>query len=331
MSDQASNSNSEEIDLGQLFQLIGKVFNKAFRGFLGFYLYIKKNILILAGLGILGIAIGYGLKQVTTDLMKTEVIVRPNLESRNYLYEVVDEIQANIKAKDTLFFNSLGISINKIEGLKIIVEPLGDSKNLSQQSTEYLELLKEFESSSEAISDVVNAEILSKTTLINHKISFYFKENSEIGEKYAKKIMDFINSNPYFKDLMKIHNENANIRIEKNRELVGQIDVLISTYSKKLAQNDNSISEGRILFDNEENMDIKGLFQLKASLLKDIESQKIDLKEQSQPITIINFGKSQEVQKALFGRTIVLIPTVLIGLFFIISIIKYLNRKASEM
>ena len=193
-------TNSDEIDLGQLFQLIGKAFNRVFKVFLGFFLYIKKNIFILGGLVVIGVAAGYGLNQITTDLMKTEVIVKPNLESRNYLYEIVDEIQANILAKDTLFFNNLGISIDKIQGFRITVESLGDTRNVSDQGTEYLELLKGFEGSSEAISDIVRAEILSKSTLIDHKISFYFKD-PKLGQEYANKLMIYLNYNPYLTDL----------------------------------------------------------------------------------------------------------------------------------
>lgn len=329
MADQTP-TNSEEIDLGQLFQLIGKGFNKLFRGFLGFYLYLRKNIFILGGLVILGAALGYGLNQITTDLMKTEVIVKPNMESRNYLYEVVDEIQANIKAKDTLFFKDLDIDVENLKDFKITVESLGDTRNGSDQGTEYLELLKGFEGSSEAISDIVRAEILSKSTLINHKISFYFKD-SKLGEEYAKKLMTYVNSNPYFTDLISVYNENALKRIENNTELVTQIDALISSYAEKLAEKDNPVSDGRISFDNEEKIDVKGLFQLKNSLIKDIEVKKVELKTRTEAIKIINFGKPQEIQKVLFSKNIVLIPLILIGLFFLISIIKYLNRKASEM
>ena len=46
----STQSNSDEIDLGQLFQLIGRGFNAIFRWFLRVFLYLKKNILLLIGL-----------------------------------------------------------------------------------------------------------------------------------------------------------------------------------------------------------------------------------------------------------------------------------------
>lgn len=327
-----NNTNaSDEIDLGQLFQLIGKGFNSIFRGFLRVFLYLKKNALILLGLIVLGGAIGFGLNQIVSKKLKTEVIVKPNLDSRNYLYEVVDEIQSNIKAKDTLFFEDLGIAIENLDGFEVTVESLGDTRKNNEQGTEYLELLKGFEGSSEAISDIVRAEILSKSTLINHKITFYFKDPIT-GQDYAKKLMAYINSNEYFTELIEIYNVNAEERIKQNTNLVEQIDGLIASYGDKLAsKNSSPITQGAISFDTEEKIDLKGLFDLKNDLLKDIESKKVELKTRTEAIKVINFGKPQQVQKAFFGKNIVLIPLILVGLFFLFSFLRFLNKKVGEV
>ena len=60
----STQNNSDEIDLGQLFQLIGRGFNAIFRWLLRVFLYFKKNLLILIGLVIVGLAIGYGLNKI---------------------------------------------------------------------------------------------------------------------------------------------------------------------------------------------------------------------------------------------------------------------------
>ncbi|WP_273275450.1 hypothetical protein [Maribacter polysiphoniae] len=324
-------SASDEIDLGQLFQMIGKGFNNLFKGFLRVFLYLKRNALILVGLIVLGGAIGYGLNRITTKKLKTEVIVKPNLDSRNYLYEVVDEIQSNIKAKDTLFFEDLGIAIENLDGFEVTVESLGDTRKNNEQGTEYLELLKGFEGSSEAISDIVRAEILSKSTLINHKITFYFKD-PVMGQVYAKKLMAYINSNEYFSELIDVYNENAKERIKQNTSLVKQIDGLIASYGDKLASKvNNPATQGTISFDTEEKIDLKGLFDIKNTLLKDIESKKVELKTRTEAVKVINFGKPQQVQKALLGKNIVLIPLVLVALFFLVSFLKFLNKKANNI
>ncbi len=294
------------------------------------FLYLKKNALILFGLVILGGAIGFGLNLIVDKKIKTEVIVKPNLDSRNYLYEVVDEIQSNIKAKDTLFFKDLGILVENFEGFEITVESLGDTRKNAEQGIEYLEILKGFEGSSEAISDIVRAEILSKSTLINHKITFYFK-NPIIGQDYAKKLMKYINSNEYFVELIEVYTENSKERIKQNLELAKQIDGLIASYADKLAEKDKTTTSGTISFDTEEKVDVTGLFNLKNDLLKDTENKKVDLKTRTEAVKVINFGKPQQVQKTFYGKKIVLIPLIFVGLFFLVSFLKFLNKKSSEI
>jgi len=132
MADNKLQHNSDEIDLGQLFQLIGKGFNKIFISFLRVFMYFKKNIFILLGLMILGAGIGYGLSQISTKKLKTEVIVKPTMGSKNYLYDIVAEIQANIKSKNIEFFNDIGLPVDNLEGFEISIGPFDDVKVTSE-------------------------------------------------------------------------------------------------------------------------------------------------------------------------------------------------------
>lgn len=327
-------TNVDEIDLGQFFQMISKAFNRIFRSFLRFYLYIKKNSILLSVLIIFGVVIGLTMNKVTTNLMKMEVIVRPSLDSRNYLYEVVDEIQANVKAKDIAFFKDLGIDVNNLNGFEITVEPITENDDNPDKVAEYVELLQVYEGLEEgppeAISDIILSEITNKSTLINHKISFYFKD-AKYGQDYSEKLMRYINSNSYYKNLVGVYNKNALMGIEKNTYLITQIDSLILSYTEKLKQNNGVVFDSKISVTSEEKMDFKELLELKKDIIDDIELKKVELNTVTQPINIVNFGKPQEVKKALYGKSIVFIPSLLVGVFFFISFVKYLNRKAIEI
>ena len=328
MEEQPQKTSSEEIDLGQLFQLIGRGFNSIFIGFLRFFLYIKKNIFILIGLGVLGIAVGFGLKQIKSEKIKTEIIVRPNIDSKDYLYDVVEEIQANIKAENTSFFEPLDIDIKAIKGFEVSVESLGDKTGKLEDELKYLELLKGLEISG-ALSDVVRNEILSRNSL-NHKITFYYKEGSK-GHEFAKILMEYINSNPYFNELISVYLTNANNRISENEALIKQLDQLITKYSANLDADVNNKTEGKIILENEEQLDIRRIFDLKNDLIRDIERKNLELKTRENAIKVINFGKPQEIQLSFFGKTHVLIPMVLIGCFFLFSILKFLDKKAMSL
>ncbi|WP_350293390.1 hypothetical protein [uncultured Croceitalea sp.] len=323
----ADNNNSEEIDLGQLFQMIEKGFKKVLTSFLRVFLYLKKNIFIIGGLAIIGLAIGYGLNKMTSKELKTEVIVKPNMESKNYLYDVVNEVQANIKAKDTSFFNSIGINDIDFKRLRVEISRV-ESSSSPESDLKYLELLQSFENTG-TISDILRAELLNKSSF-NHRISFFYSD-SDSGQRFAKSIIEYINTNEYFDGLIEINRTNSKNRISENRILLKQVDELIANYSKKMAQDDFLDGNDRIILDSKEHIDITGLFDLKNDLIKDIEAKKVELLKQTDSVKVINFGKSQQIQRPFFTRKIVLIPLVLVGIFFLISILKHLNRKAAEI
>ncbi len=323
-----STSSNDEIDLGQLFQMIGRGFNRIFRWLLSVFLYFKRNAIILVVLAILGALTGFGLNQIVSNKMKSEVIVSPNLESKNYLYDVVAELQANIKAKDTVFFKSLGIDVEKLKDFEIEVTPVsGSNKKNLETEMKYLELLQSFENSG-SISDIVRAEILDKSSL-DQRITFFYRDAS-LGDTYARILMDYINSNSYYKEIVKTSTENAQDRIKQNDSLVQQIDVLITNYSRKMLT-ENTVTEGRIVLDNEQQLNVPELFTLKNQLIRDTETKKLELEREKDAITIINFGKPQKLLKPLYQKNIFLFPLVYIGIFFLISFIKYLNKKAMEL
>ena len=328
MADNKLQHNSDEIDLGQLFQLIGKGFNKIFISFLRVFMYFKKNIFILLGLLVLGAGIGYGLSKISTKKLKTEVIVKPTIESKNYLYDVVDEIQANIKSNNIDFFNDLGLSLDNLKGYEISIKPIDDVKANSKNEMAFLELLQSFENT-EVVADIVRAELQNKNSF-THRITFSYTK-ADKGQLSAKKIMDYINSNEYFDGLIETYRENATDRIEENKTLVKQVDEIITNYSKTITQNNSSSGTDRIVLDNQERVDITGLLKLKSVLIKEIESKKIELKNRTEIIKVVNFGKTQEDRKSFFGKEVILIPLILLGLFFLYSFVKYLNKKSREL
>ncbi len=330
MSDNPTNKQhpSDEIDLGQLFAMIGKGFNSLFRGFLSVFVYLKKNAIILGTLVVVGALLGYGLKFITGEEQKLDVIVTPNLDTKNYLYSVIEEIQADIKTKDTAFFNSLGMDIAKMEGFQVEISPLKKQQYSSlEDEARFMELLKDFEDN-DAISDILKGELQDQTTK-DERITFYFKE-TEIGEDYAQKTMAYINSNPYYQELVKVYTENAQNRIAQNDSLIRQVDVLINNYTEKMLK-EQATSEGRLVLENQEPLNIPSLFSLKNNLIQDTEAKKLELERRQDAITIVNFGKPHKVQKPLFQKKTALIPVIFVGAFFLFSLLQYLNRKAKEM
>ncbi|MDC6350620.1 hypothetical protein PP178_03575 [Zeaxanthinibacter sp. PT1] len=321
---------SDEIDLGQLFKLINQGLTSIFIGILRIFLFLKRNIIPLTVLVVIGLLVGYGLNQVVTKKLKTEVIVKPYIESKNYLYDVIDEIQANIKAEDESFFKPIGIDVADLEYFEITIEPMGTqevAENLEDEVL-YLELLEKFQNT-DLVSDVLLSEIYNKSTL-NHKITYFYK-NRETGHEIAKKLTAYINSNSYFKEVVETNRANAQARIENNENLVKQIDEMIASYSERMMKPDNENQSGRFVVSEDQPFDVTGLLNLKNGLMRDIERKRLELQQQKEPINILNFGMPQQVQKAFFGKNIVVIPLILVSGFFLFAFLQYLNRKSKEM
>ncbi|MEJ2584236.1 MAG: hypothetical protein P8Z38_04090, partial [Robiginitalea sp.] len=256
---------SDEIDLGQLFKLIGNGFRNIFKWFLSAYLYFKRNFFWFAGLVVLGALTGYLVNQLVEDKQQLDVIVTPNLDTKNYLYDVISEVQANIKAKDTLLLASMGMRWRSFRSLRS--------------------------------NSPLRSELQDKTSK-DQRITFYFKD-ALTGEAYAQKIMAYVNSNAYYNELVKVYTENAQNRIQRNDTLIRQIDALIDNYTQKMLQ-EQSGAEGRLVLENQEPLNVPSLFQLKNQLIQDTEAKKLELERRKDAITIVNFGKPHKVIKPLF-------------------------------
>lgn len=326
-SNQQQSLGSDEVDIFKLFQWIRNGFNRLFNGLLRLFIYLKGKLLILVSLLIIGLLIGFGLKSLVTKRQKIELIVQPNLESQEYLYDVVNEIQANIDDSNTAFFESIGYQ-GALEDLEISINKIGQDEEISREETAYIEMLLNYENTA-LISDIIRAEILNNISL-NHKITIYFK-NSEAGSQFAETIMGYINQNTYYNQLVDVSNDNIQSRIEQNGALIEQIDKIILGYAENLSNSGGVIQQGQILLDNEKPLDITGLISIKNNLIRDTELKKIELIEQDQLVRVIHFGKPQRVKTVIFAKYHIMVPLLLIGLFFLLEFLRYLDRKSKEI
>ncbi|MDC6365149.1 hypothetical protein PP183_03640, partial [Muricauda sp. AC10] len=113
MADQPVHQNtSDEIDLGQLFQLIGRGFQKFFTFigniFKGFFhililllLFIQKNFIVLAIAIVVGGVSGYFLDNYLPEKYVSKMVVEPNFNSVQQLYNNIDFYNDLAEAEDS--------------------------------------------------------------------------------------------------------------------------------------------------------------------------------------------------------------------------------------
>ncbi|MFC4738417.1 hypothetical protein ACFO3U_00265 [Flavobacterium ponti] len=223
----STNSQDQEIDLGQLSKKIGGFFNNLSNSFFEFIFFIKRKLFILILLFAVGVALAYladGKKKY-----KHEISVIPNFKSNDFLYERIEEINFKIREQDSTFFKNLGIN-NFEDVLSIKIEALPTIYNFINYSDQEnnFELIKLMAEDGD-INKILIDDITSKN-YYHHKISIKTK-----GTWNRKSLIDpilrYLNDNEYFKDQQKINLKNVEDKIIANDSLIKQIDHIISLLS----------------------------------------------------------------------------------------------------
>ena len=127
--------NSEEVDLGQLFKLIGNAFNRLFRfigsilnsiflAFVWLVFFVKKHFIKLVIAGVLGIILGFIKERISEPVYKSSIVVKQNYKTGENLYSVLENYNLLIAEKDSITLsNNLQISPKEAKNiLKFEVE-----------------------------------------------------------------------------------------------------------------------------------------------------------------------------------------------------------------
>jgi hypothetical protein len=322
----STNSQDQEIDLGQIGTGIKNFFNGIINSIFDFIFFVRKKIVIISCLFVLGIILGF-LIDKNSKKYTSEIIVSPNLGGVDYLYAKVDLIKSKLKENDKDFFNSIGIS-NKDNIIDISINPIIDIYTFvntntaiaeNAQNTQNFELMKLL-AENDDINDVIKNEITSKN-YPHHKITIVtlnkVKENVII-----KPILNYLNSDQYLNKLLSITKENIIIKMKKNEEQILQVDNLISQISKNIAKEK---SDSNLIYNNENN-ELNALFSLKNNLINEISDQKITLENIKIFIKDISVTSNFVNNKGFNNKMKLILPFLFVfiylGFFSFISLYK---------
>jgi hypothetical protein len=173
MSDnQPKEQSSEEVDLGQLFKLIGRAFERMFqffgnifyRLFLAFVwlvFFTKRHFIKLFLAGILGFSYGFIQQKITVPVYKSTAIIKQNYRIGENLYLLIDRYNALISQNDSsALAKSLNLTpaqANSIQGLdiestlsenekiKLFDKYIKDLDSVFASTLEYKSFIKEFD------------------------------------------------------------------------------------------------------------------------------------------------------------------------------------------
>ena len=322
-------TDNQEIDLSQISKKIGSFFESIAASIFKGILFIKRNILILAVLFIVGAGLGFYL-DATSKVYDNEIIVSPNFGTTDYLYSKIDLLNSKISQQDSIFLKSIGLKEYKNIS-KIKVEPIIDiysfvnnntpTANNAQntQNFELVKLLSEDGDINKVIKDGITSRNYSEHTITITTSGYANNKN------FVAPILNYLNKNEYYLITQKTFIDNINIKMKEDEIVINQIDTLLNQFS---ATSGSSQKSDKLVYYNE-NSQLNDLISTKNSLISNLGYQRTLLIAYDKIIkdksTVLNIKNN----KGTTGKMKLILPFLLLFGFIFSSLFKSFYRKQS--
>lgn len=310
----STNSQDQEIDLGQIGKGIQNFFQGIINSFFDLIFFLKKKIIIVGSLFIIGVALGYFLDK--NGSYTQDILVIPNFSSNEYLYKKIDFLNSRIIENDSVFFKSIGVSNSEIIGKLEIkaVNGVFQFVNQGDENKQNFELLKLMAEEGN-IQEIVKSEVASKNYYL-HNIKFKTSEKAS-QKDIINPILNYLQDSDFYKIQQKIYQKNIDNKISFNDSLIVQIDKLILNLSFNKG--------GNISFSEEKG--ISELINKKDQLINEKQSLIINRSLFEEIIKIQNVSINNINTKGLNHKMKFFLPILFIFLYVIIYNFIVLYKK----
>jgi hypothetical protein len=319
MNSQQQPHQTEEIDLGYFFKQITNFFKGIVN--LGFMMlsFFKKYIIWIVLIIIFGATLGYFLEKTSNPMYQNKLIVIPNFESTDYLYEEVEAFNLKIKQKDSTFIKEFtGENWKNLKAIKI--EAIPDIYNFITTSREHIDVFRvlfENQEMSEFVEDIITSKQYKY-----HKLNFYIigdktKIIDDKSQKIIEKIIAHINANDHYKKYQKASLDNTIMRIAETDKTVNKINAILDGFAVIPEPGTNQMPQVNA------NSDMSEIAELKGELLEDrlkLTKKQID---QQQIINTVS-AKYNILDNGIFSFSkTIKYPIILVLLFSFVFFIIY--------
>ncbi|WP_026977261.1 hypothetical protein [Flavobacterium tegetincola] len=319
MNQQLPDKDLGEIDLNQLTQKIGKsIGNFGYFIFNSIQFFIKHGIAIVLLL-ILGLAAGFYLSSVQKKY-DHKIIVLPNFNSTEYLYNKINLLNIKIEDKDTVFLKSIGIKYpEKLREIKIeaIIDPY-DFVNGKESNMEMLKLIAEDGSMEKVVKDE-----MTSMKYEYHQILIISKDKIN-RENTVDPLMNFLNNNSYFTLIQKNEVENLKNKIKYTEQTLNQVNGILDNFSN----GDNKYgSDSKLMYYNNENSEIDNVLKTKSTLVSELGYYKLELVNTEKIIRELSIVDNVQREATIP----VMLPALFVGLYiFIVFFIGFYKKQKTR-
>src|SRR5690554_1268393 len=338
------NTSSEEIDLGQLFQLIGNAFKKFFL-FIGsifkgifhililFLLFLQKHFIKFVIVAVVGLALGIYLDMVKEPKYVSAMVVEPNFNSVQQLYNNINFYNELAEAEDsTALAEVLEISAHEASFIKELqVESYSDENQKVQLFDKFVRSLDS--TTKKAIDMDKFLKNFNSMDARFHTITVTATNNS-VAKKIQIPIIASISRNNYFQLQQSINDINISLQDSLYKKQLMEVDSLQQLYKRVMVKEAERPMQGTNInlgegggIDNKELALINQVDRLKASLV-------LLNQERANKSSILNvisaFPRSGVEVKGILNSYKFWIPIGFIGLALVVLSLMELNTYLKE-
>ncbi|WP_411893966.1 hypothetical protein [Winogradskyella sp. A2] len=252
------NSQNEEVDLGQLFNAIGRLFEKLFsfigktlKGIFKALIYTLKpivnNFKIITIILFTAAILGFITEKFSDPTYVSDMLVRPYFDSKYQLANNVDYFNALIDAENfqelSQIFEIDTINASHLQGFEMEIGPETEN-DLLQQYDNYIKTID-----STLASDVTYEEFIDNRDILAASI-FSIKATSSTHDIFPSLEQGFVKTfeNDYSKKLKRIRDSTVLIRKSYHQIELRRVDSLQKVYlnilEKESDKDQLSLSEG---------------------------------------------------------------------------------------
>ena len=264
-----TNTTDRELDLGKVSKKMKAYIIRINDSFFNVVLFVKKYWIVLILLIIAGVLLG--IKGENAARYEHRIIVQPNFGSTDYLYEQVEMIANKLKQRDTAFLAATGINKSQKLG-KIIVEPVVDIYSFmtdpamtTEDNDRKFQVFRIIAEGGD-IEKTVENEMTSKD--YKYHLITISTNKSGTTEEIVKPVMDYLNSNPYYKKMKAEYLKSLELRIAANDTTIGQINGILDDFSKGTGG-----GSGLIFKDN---TSLNEVIEMKNELIREQDRNRLD-------------------------------------------------------
>ena len=331
---------SEEVDLGQLFkiigngfknffQFIGNIFKTLFEVIILFLIFVQKHFIKLAVVVVVGLAVGVYLDYKKEPLYISTMVVEPNFNSVQQLYNNIGFYNELATAKDsTVLAEVLDISKKEASAIReFSVESYSDENQKIKLFDEFLTSLDT--TTQKAIDIKEYLENFNSLDARFHTVSI-ITANNTVAKRIQPSIINSISRNDYFKLQKSISEMNISLQDSLYKKQIREIDSLQALYKKvMLKEAEKDMNGTNINMAEEGSKDFKELALI--NKMNQLQTSLVELNEErGNKESILNVISEFPVKgvrlKGILNSYKFILPCLLLGITFLILGLLSLNK-----